>query len=79
MKTFYARTANTGLTSILYCVFTQHNRPALFIFSEDIKREVKDLYVQYVTREIPYYQDDIVGITEAQEIIKKYDLTSFSG
>jgi hypothetical protein len=77
MKYFYARTANTGFTRLLFCVMTQYGQPALFVQVEGIKREAEDLYVQFMTGGVPYRRDNIVGITEAEKIIEKYDLTSF--
>ena len=79
METFYARTANTGLTYVLFCIMTHWLKPALFIFLKGTRKEIPDLFSQYEKGELPYELDDAIGIYTAEKLIKKYNLTSFSG
>jgi hypothetical protein len=77
MKKFYARTANTGLTDVIFCIMTQRNEPVLFHFLKGIKKEIPDLFKQYEKKELTYEKKDVIGLYTAGQLIKKYDLTNF--
>jgi hypothetical protein len=79
MKKFYAKTANTGLTSVVFCVMTWRGKPALFAHTESVKREIKDLYREYIKDGLSYDQSKVIGVTEAEKIIEKNNLTSYEG
>jgi hypothetical protein len=86
MKFFYARTSNTGLTTVVFCLLVQHKQPILFGYVMDVRAEIRELYKEYIACGFPrvvddsgYSPDRIIGFTEAKELIKKYGLTSYSG
>lgn len=73
MRKFYSRTSNTGVTDVVYCILTQHGEPALFEFLEAVKSEANELYKKYKKGELTGGR--ILGLTETEKLIKKYQLT----